>query len=113
MNFDKRACPACGRQEHVVLFAIRPEQFGRINWTYRRTSQRSWMWRRIRPFPIVRCRGCGFVYAFLLPDNEALGRLYDVVIDDERAYLESEGPQWMAHSCDLRACSGGNGSALP
>jgi SAM-dependent methyltransferase len=103
MNFDKRACPACGRQEHVVLFAIRPEQFGRINWTYRPDFAAIMEVAEDTPFPIVRCRGCGFVYASLLPDDEALGRLYDLVIDGKSGYLDSESPPWVAHQLRLAA----------
>jgi SAM-dependent methyltransferase len=52
-------------------------------------------------YPIVRCRGCGFAFAGVLPPEDFLRLVYDEVIDPERGFVESTAPAWTAHQLHL------------
>lgn len=74
-----------------MLFDLKARDFCAWNWTY------SPAWKEIlglqssdQRFPIVECVRCNFVFAGLLPSDEFLKRVYDEVIDQDRAWRASQ-----------------------
>jgi SAM-dependent methyltransferase len=96
-----RDCPACGGADRAEVARLAAEQFCKVNSTYRADFAAILGVRPDAVYPLVRCRGCGFVYAALLPPPAFLGRVYDEVIDPDRGFFESCSPGWVAHQLTL------------
>lgn len=88
----ERACPACGVRAGELLVALEARDFARLNWTYVPDyAQRLGIEERA-PFPVDRCRACGFIYARNLPSGSFLRKVYDDVIDTRLAAASSATP---------------------
>ncbi len=98
-NWHRRNCPLCGDTKSRVLVSPRARQFCRMNSTYRRDFAALLDVREEEPFPVAECDGCGFVFSAMLPPGDFLDRLYDGVIDQKQAMLESESPARIAAQC--------------
>lgn len=70
----------CGATDADPVLELEAAEFCRTNWTYSPDFRTLLGLEDRALFPVVRCRRCGFLFARLLPSDEFLHTLYDVVI---------------------------------
>ncbi|MBV8516380.1 MAG: class I SAM-dependent methyltransferase [Acidobacteria bacterium] len=99
----RRHCPLCGEDRPRLLATVAARTICDGNTTYRPDAPSLLGIDTAAEFAFVRCLACGFVYAQDAPGAALLERLYNVVIDAERAYAESHQPSWVAHQLQLAA----------
>jgi 2-polyprenyl-3-methyl-5-hydroxy-6-metoxy-1,4-benzoquinol methylase len=97
----RRHCPLCGEDRPRLLATISPHTICEGNTTYRPDAPLLLGIDASAPLAFVQCLACAFIYAQDAPDAALLERLYNVVIDAERARAESLAPPWVAHQLQL------------
>lgn len=93
---SRRRCPYCGADTSERVFPLAARDFAAANWTYRRDFADILEIDPNEEFPVVRCSSCAFVFAQYLPSPEFLDRVYDRVIDRDKAHFASLDPVGVA-----------------
>jgi 2-polyprenyl-3-methyl-5-hydroxy-6-metoxy-1,4-benzoquinol methylase len=83
MNRELRCCPNCNATEYVHIITVSPSHFVPLNHSYCGNVLEVLGVDPHEPFPIVRCRLCGFQYSQYVLTPDLLNRLYNQCIDPE------------------------------
>jgi 2-polyprenyl-3-methyl-5-hydroxy-6-metoxy-1,4-benzoquinol methylase len=101
MSPPARPCPLCAGLQAEVVAALPAERFCSVNSTYRVDFATILGIRPETTYSLLRCRGCGFVFAGTVPSDDFLRLVYDEVIDPQQGFVESNAPGWVAHQLHL------------
>jgi hypothetical protein len=81
MNRELRRCPNCDAIEYINIITVTPSHFVPLNQSYCENVLEVLGVDPNEPFPIVRCRLCGFQYSLYILASDLLHKLYNQCID--------------------------------
>lgn len=94
MKLLKRCCPFCNASEYDIILNLQAGDFASFNPTYDITQISQMGFAAEQTFPIVKCQGCGFIYALHVLSESLLQHVYSTVISVEKAKAYRKESVW-------------------